>query len=69
MTRTGAAVEADRIFKEFYGVWQRFRRKWAICRVGEPLFFRCIFTRHVSSITYRFCAIVQPSHLRSLSTR
>jgi hypothetical protein len=29
--------------------------------VGQPILCKCIFTRHVVSITYGFCLIVQPS--------
>ena len=43
------------------GVWQRFRRKWAIWRVGQPPLFKCIFTWRVASIAYGSCVIVQPS--------
>jgi hypothetical protein len=49
------------------GMWQRFRRKWAIWRVGQPSCSKCIVTRRLVSITYDLGPIVKASYLRQLS--
>src|SRR6266851_4586195 len=46
---------------EYSGVWQRFRRKWAIWGVGQPSRSYCIFTHRVVSIIYDLCIIVKVS--------